>query len=130
MGAGIFVPAKLFASTLDDFSRAFDELFDDMLERWRMAHGAGAPRHAIVRDYGDRYEVLIALGGVDPDKLDIRVGERTLTVRVPDDVSALCEGSFAFSEPLQHHAVTAKATGGTLAIVLPKLARSRRVRVE
>jgi len=124
------VPPKLFTSTLDDFSRAFDELFDDMLQRWRMAQGAGAPTHAIVRDYRDRYEVLIALGGVDPDKLDIRVGERTLTVRVPDDVSALCEGSFAFSEPLQHNAVTAKATGGTLTIVLPKLARSRRVRVE
>ena len=74
--------------------------------------------------------MLIALGGVDPDKLDIQVSGRTLTVRVPGDMSALCEGSFAFAEPLQHEAVTAKATGGTLAIVLPKLARSRRVRVE
>ncbi|MFI5352259.1 MAG: Hsp20/alpha crystallin family protein [Candidatus Binatales bacterium] len=124
------MPAKPFASTLVDFTRAFDELFDDMLDRWRMAQGAGEPRHAIVRDYGDRYEVLIALGGVDPDKLDIQISGRTLTVRVPGDMAALCEGSFAFAEPLQHEAVTAKATGGTLAIVLPKLARSRRVRVE
>ncbi len=124
------VPAKPFVSTLDDFSRAFDELFDDMLQRWRMAQAVGESEHAIVRDYADRYEVLIALGGVDPDKLDIQVGDRALAVRVPGDASALCEGSFTFAEPIQCEAVTAKVTEGRLAIVLPKLARSRRVRVE
>jgi len=124
------VPTKPFSFTLDDFSRTFDELFDGMLQRWRMAHAAGESEHAIVRDHGDHYEVLIALGGVDPDQVDIQVSERSLTVRVPADASALCEGSFAFSEPLRREAVTARVADGMLEITLPKLARSRRVRVE
>ena len=123
--------AKFFAIKLNDFQRAFDELFDDLLiGRWRDPSGAiGESENTIVRDYGDRYEVRIALGDADLASVDVEIGERRLTVRIPSEMSGVREGSFSFSEPVQRDAVTAKASGGTLAIVLPKMPRTRRVRV-
>ncbi len=121
--------AKFLAIRLDDFQRVFDQLFDDLLiERWRLAETAGASEHAIVRDYGDRYEVRIALGGADPADVQIEVGEQRLTVRVPE-AAGVQGGVFSFSAPVDRDAVTAKAFEGTLTIVLPKKPRLRRVRL-
>ncbi len=67
--------SETMASAFDDFEsrirRVLRQHVGSLADGWAPASSA----HAIVRDYGDRYEiVLIALGGVDPDKLDIRVG--------------------------------------------------------
>jgi len=114
----------------DDFQRAFDELFDDLLvERWRVVRATGGSENTIVLDHGDRYEVRIALGDADCSKVEVEVSERRLTVRVPSESRGVSEGSFSFSEPVEREAVTAKASGGTLAIVLPKMRRTRRVQV-
>lgn len=121
---------KFFAVTLDNFQRAVDELFDDLLiERWRLSEAAGGSEHAIVRDLGDRYEVRIALGDADPDEVDVAVSERRLTVRIPNQACGVSESSFSFSEPVARDAVSARAVEGTLAIMLPKKGGMRRVRV-
>jgi HSP20 family molecular chaperone IbpA len=124
------MPVKLFAATLDEFGRTFDELFDDLLiQRWRLTPIVTESEHAIVRDYDDHYEVMFAAGGIDPDAVEIEVGERRLTVRIANEASGTRERSFSFAESVEREAVTAKAAGETLLIVLPKIRRARRVRV-
>ncbi len=120
---------RFFATTLDEFQRAFDELFDDLLiQRWRVSGAIGESEHAIVHDHADRYEVLIAIGDANPGDIDIEVSDRRLTVRVPGEPTGVAQ-AFSFSDPVQSDAVSAKAAQGTLAIVLPKTPRTRRVRV-
>jgi HSP20 family molecular chaperone IbpA len=125
------VAARFFAGGPADFERLFDELFDDLLiGRWRQGRVAAESEHAVVHDYPDRYEVLIALGAADPGAVEVEVSERRLTVRIPDGPAGMNEGSFSFSEAVQRDAVRAKAREGVLAIVLPKLRRVRRVPLE
>jgi HSP20 family molecular chaperone IbpA len=127
-GEGEALVARPFAITLEEFGRAVDELFDDLvLGPWRLA-GEAEAEHAIVRDFGDRYEVRIAIGEADPARVEVEVSERRLTVRIPDGVCGVSEGAFSFSEPIDSDAVTAKVSDATLVVVLPKKGVRHRVR--
>jgi HSP20 family molecular chaperone IbpA len=122
---------KFYTITLDDFQRAFDELFDDLLiGPWRLAQAVAQPGNALVHDLGDRYEVHVALGDANPNDVEVEVSERTLKVRVPGESGSFSESSFSFPEPVQHDTVTANASAGDLAITLPKSRTTRRVRVQ
>jgi HSP20 family molecular chaperone IbpA len=111
----------------DDFERAFDSLFDDLLiSRWRGPAPAGHG-DAQVTDLGDRYEVRMARLHAEPDQLEIEATERRLIVRVGVD-----PGRHQRVVNFQHHidaeAVTARLQDAELWIILPKR-RPRKIRV-
>jgi HSP20 family molecular chaperone IbpA len=104
-----------------DFQRAFDEFFDEMLiDRWKCGTPAGGFEHAQVIDHPDRYEVRVAAVGVDPAKIHAEVSGQRLAVRMPDQLGAMHESSFAFSDSIDGEASIAKWSEGTLFITLPK----------
>ena len=76
---------------IEDFERAFDEFFDEMLiSRWRRAAERDEFENAQVLDHPDRYEVRIAVPNVDPERIEIDVAGQRLSVRAP----AGSEGTF------------------------------------
>jgi HSP20 family molecular chaperone IbpA len=104
-----------------DFERAFDEFFDEMLiDRWKGGTAALEFERAQVIDLSDRYEVRVAAVGVDPAKIQAEVAGQRLAVRVPDKLGGMLDSSFAFSDPIDGEASTAKWSAGTLVITLPK----------
>jgi|SRR5208282_5205247 len=104
-----------------DFERAFDEFFDEMLiDRWKCRTSASEFERAQIIDHPDRYEVRVAAAGVDPAKIQAEVSGQRLAVRVPDKAGGTLESSFAFTEPIDGEASTAKWSEGTLVITLPK----------
>ncbi len=104
-----------------DFERAFDEFFDEMLiDRWKGGTAALEFERAQVIDLSDRYEVRVAAVGVDPAKIQAEVAGQRLAVRVPDKLGGTLDSSFAFSDPIDGEASTAKWSEGTLVITLPK----------
>jgi HSP20 family molecular chaperone IbpA len=120
------VATRFIAINLGDLQSEIDQLFDDLLiQRWRLSGPIGESEHAIVHDYGDRYEVRIAMGDADPRDIEVDATENRLTVRVPGEAAGVCEGTFSFSEPIQSDAVRARVVREKLAIVLPKKKRTR-----
>ncbi len=104
-----------------NFERAFDEFFDEMLiDSWKGATSALEFERAQVIDHRDRYEVRVAAVGVDPAKIQAEVSGQRLAVRIPDKLGGTLESSFAFSDPIDGEASTAKWSEGTLVITLPK----------
>jgi len=113
-----------------DFERAFDEFFDELLiERWKCGTPAVEFERAQVIDHRDRYEVRVAAVGVDPAKIHAEVSGQRLVVQVPDPRGGTLESSFAFSDPIDGEASTAKWSKGTLVITLPKK-KGRRIALE
>ena len=113
-----------------DFERAFDEFFDELLiERWKCGTPAVEFERAQVIDHRDRYEVRVAAVGVDPAKIHAEVSGQRLVVQVPDPRGGTLESSFAFSDPIDGEASTAKWSEGTLVITLPKK-KARRIALE
>jgi HSP20 family molecular chaperone IbpA len=119
--------AKPRVSLLDDFERVMDEFFDEMLiGRWRV--GEHFERAEVV-DHGDRYEVRIAAGEIDPAQLDVEVHDRRLSVRLPTRQGNKLENAFRFGDAIESSQVSARWSAGILTITLPKQ-KGRRVELK
>ncbi len=111
-----------------DFARTCDELFDELLGRWRGSMAAEvAPTIAI--DYGSHYEVRIPARVADTRAVEVEVTGSILRVRVPEGVLPPVEHSVSFAHPVDRERTTAHWARGVLTITLPKQ-RGRRVKIE
>ncbi|HVA83351.1 MAG TPA: Hsp20/alpha crystallin family protein [Candidatus Binataceae bacterium] len=116
-------------TTLRNFERACDELFDEWLGRWRGGAALGASAGAIVVDRGEEYEVRVEAAVEDPEVIHVEVSEAGLIVRIPSGAHPAIERRMTFAQPVDRERTTARWAGGMLTIVLPKL-RGRRVKVQ
>jgi HSP20 family molecular chaperone IbpA len=116
-------------TTLRNFERACDELFDEWLGRWRGGAALGASAGAIVVDRGEEYEVRVEAAVEDPEVIHVEVSEAGLIVRIPPGAHPAIERRMTFAQPVDRERTTARWAGGMLTIVLPKL-RGRRVKVQ
>jgi len=113
--------ARSWTSPFEDFDRAFDQLFEELLiDRWRATTRRILGEHAIVMDCGNHYEVQISTAGLDPQQLGIEVDENRLTVYWPTAGSSKSERSFEFADAVDRDAVTVRWSDHVLFIVLPK----------
>lgn len=113
--------ARFWTSPFEDFNRAFDQLFEELLiDRWRATTRRMPGEHAIVMDCGNRYEVQISTAGLDPQQLGIEVDENRLTVHGPTAGGSKSEHSFTFADAVDRDAVTVRWSDQVLFIFLPK----------
>lgn len=126
--------ARLLPISIEAFERALDEAFDELLiGRWRVVAPPIGLEQVMVFDHGDRYEVRIAVAGINPREIEVEVQDRRLTVRTPSPNGEFLDHSFAFDDPVDRGRVTSRYADRTLITVLPKKGpprRSRRVEVE
>ena len=106
---------------IEDFERAFDEFFDELLiDRWKCGTESGPIEGAQVIENPDRYEVRVDALGIDPAKIQVEVSGQRLALRMPENLGGMLERSFSFSDAIDGEASTAKWSDGTLVITLPK----------
>jgi HSP20 family molecular chaperone IbpA len=111
-----------------DFTRAVDELLDDLLiTRWRESRRPTFERPLVI-DRGAHYEVTVATATADARAIEVEVSDSLMVVRFAGPVGPV-EHTFDFAHPVESDAVNAKWNSGLLEIVLPKK-RGRRVTVE
>ena len=121
--------ARFWTSPFEDFERAFDQLFDELLiGPWRTVAQRIPSQHAIVMDRGDRYEVQISTAGLDPQQMGIEVTENSLTVRARTVGGGTSERSFNFPEPVEREFATVHWSDHVLRVVLPKKKEKRSVK--
>jgi HSP20 family molecular chaperone IbpA len=121
------VAQKRGGITLDDFARTFDEFFDELLiDRWQCGEGRDEFERSEVLEHHDRYEVRLAVRGIEPGKIDVEVTGQRLTVRAPGGIRGTMESSFRFAHEIEAAAATAQWLKETLIINLPKR-KSRRI---
>jgi HSP20 family molecular chaperone IbpA len=112
---------------IEDFDRAFDEFFDELLiDRWKCGTESGLFERAEVTDHPDRYEVHVAALGVDPAKIHVEISGQRLALRIPETLGGMVQRSISFSAAIDGEASTAKWSHGTLIITLPKK-KARRI---
>lgn len=112
---------------IEDFERAFDEFFDELLiDRWKCGTESGRFERAQVTDHSDRYEVHVAAMGVDPEKIQVEVSGQRVALRMPENLGGILQRSFSFSEAIDGEASTARWSEGTLIVTLPKK-KARRI---
>jgi len=112
---------------IDDFDRAFDEFFDELLiDRWKCGTESGLHEHAQVIELPDRYEVRVDTLGVDPENIQVEVSGQRLALRMPEKLGGMQQRSYSFSEGIDGETSTAKWSQGTLIITLPKK-KARRI---
>jgi HSP20 family molecular chaperone IbpA len=111
--------ARRDESIFDQFQRSFDEVFDDLLSRWG-CRAAGQFEHADVIDNPDRYEIRLHAAGLDPSTVEVHTQGQRVTVSAPSASGERLETSFSFPQPIDAEAATARWSGDTLTIVLPK----------
>jgi HSP20 family molecular chaperone IbpA len=106
---------------IEDFERAFDEFFDELLiDRWKCGTESGPFEGAQVIDNPDRYEVRVDALGVDPAKIQLEVSGQRVALRMPENLGGMLQRSFSFSDAIDGEASSAKWSEGTLIITLPK----------
>jgi HSP20 family molecular chaperone IbpA len=106
---------------IDEFERAVDEFFDELLiERWKCGTQSGEFERARVIDQGDRYDVRIAALGVDPSKIQVEVSGQRLAVHLPDRFGGMLESAVSFSDSIDGEAAAARWSEGTLVVTVPK----------
>jgi HSP20 family molecular chaperone IbpA len=112
---------------IDDFERAFDEFFDELLiDRWKCGTESGRFERAQVTDHPDRYEVHVAAMGVDPAKIQVEVSGQRVALRMPEKLGGILQRSFSFADAIDGEASTARWSDGTLIVTLPKK-KARRI---
>ncbi|HZO81016.1 MAG TPA: Hsp20/alpha crystallin family protein [Candidatus Binataceae bacterium] len=116
------------AIALRDFERACDELFDELLGRWR-GEFAAAGEPAMVVDCGNHYEVRIAVEVPDPRTLAVEISGSKLVVRVPAGALPPVEHRLTFAHPVDSEHIRARWAHGVLTIRVPK-AQARRIKIE
>jgi HSP20 family molecular chaperone IbpA len=120
--------AKRSGLTVADFERAIDEFFDEMLiSRWRGSAEAERLEHAQITDRGDRYEVRIAMPGIDPNRIEVEVSGQRLSIRLPGPHRIL-ESAYSFTAPIDDDKVGARWSEDTLVVTLPKQ-KPKRIKV-
>jgi HSP20 family molecular chaperone IbpA len=124
--------ARRAGISVEDFERAIDEFFDEMLiSRWRRAPERDEFENAQILDHPDRYEVRVAVPNVDPEQIEIDVAGQRLSVRAPAG-SAGSEGTFesaySFAVPIEAEAVEARWSDRTLIVIVPKQ-KPKRIKV-
>jgi HSP20 family molecular chaperone IbpA len=106
---------------IEDFERAFDEFFDELLiDRWKCGTESGPIEGAQVIENPDSYEVHVYALGIDPAKIQVDVSGQRLALRMPEKFGGMLQRSFSFSDPIDGEATSAKWSKGTLVITLPK----------
>jgi HSP20 family molecular chaperone IbpA len=112
---------------IDDFDRAFNEFFDELLiDRWKCGTDSGPFERAQVIELPDRYEVHVAALGVDPEKIQLEVSGQRVALKMPEKLGGIQQRSFSFTAAIDGEASTAKWSQGTLVITLPKK-KARRI---
>jgi HSP20 family molecular chaperone IbpA len=110
----------------NDFERAFDELFHDLLiARWR--DPADRSSGAEVADRGDHYEVRMTGLRAEAGHLEIEATERRLIVRIGGS-AARRERTVAFRHLIEAEAVSARFEDSILKVTLPKR-RARQIKI-
>ena len=122
--------AKRAGISVEDFERALDEFFDEMLiSRWRRSTiERDEFEKAEVLDHPDRYEVRVAVPSVDPQRIEIDVAGQRLTVRAPAGPEGIFETTYSFAVPIEAEAVVARWTDHTLVVMVPKQ-KPKRIKV-
>jgi HSP20 family molecular chaperone IbpA len=117
------------SSDLEDFERALDEFFDEMLiSRWRRAPERDEVEKAQILDHPDRYEVRVVVPNVDPERIEIDVAGQRLSVRAPAGPEGTFETAYSFAVPIEAEAVQARWIDQTLVVVVPKQ-KPKRIKV-
>ena len=121
--------AKRAGISVEDFERALDEFFDEMLiSRWRRAPERDEFEKAQILDHPDRYEVRVAVPNVDPQRIEIDVAGQRLSVRAPAGSEGTFESAYSFAVPIEAEAVEARWTDHTLIVIVPKQ-KPKRIKV-
>jgi HSP20 family molecular chaperone IbpA len=121
--------AKRAGIGIEDFERALDEFFDEMLiSRWRRPAERDEFEKAEVLDHLDRYEVRIAVPNVDPERIEIDVAGQRLSVRAPTGADGTFETAYSFAAPIEAEAVQARWANHTLVVIVPKQ-KPKRIKV-
>ena len=122
--------ARRAGISVEDFQRALDEFFDEMLiSRWRRAGEHDEFENANILDHPDRYEVRIAVPNVDPARIEIDVAGQRLSVRAPAGSEGTFESAYSFAMPIEAEAVQARWTDRTLVVIVPKQ-KPKRIKVD
>jgi HSP20 family molecular chaperone IbpA len=105
---------------LGQFQQAIDEFFNELLiDRWRC--GAGERfQHTQVVDRADSYEIHLIAREVDPARIEVESLGQRVTVRASLGPARKIESIFRFAQAIDAEAATARWSGDTLTIVLPK----------
>src|ERR1700676_2464498 len=110
--------AKRAGISVEDFERALDEFFDEMLiSRWRRATERDEFENAQILDHPDRYEVRIAVPNADPERIEIDVAGQRLSVRAPAGAEGTFESTYSFAVPIDAEDVQAQWTDHTLIVI-------------
>ncbi len=111
------------------FERELDEFFDSMLiDRWRGRERSREFEQAAVYEYRDSYEVKIAMPGIDPARIDVRMIGPRLSITAPRGADEI-EFTYMFSTPVDSDAVSASWKADTLTLTAPKRS-PRRIKIE
>ena len=123
--------ARPNAITFQDFERALDEFFDELLiDPWRRSATSDIESDRwVVLDCGDRYEVSIAMPRVDPREVEVEIDGQRLQIRAPAGALRRRDSTYTFSQKIDGAGVTARWVDDTLTVTLPK-EKPRRVKVE
>src|SRR5271168_3812377 len=101
--------AKRAGISVEDFERALDEFFDEMLiSRWRRSSERDEFEKAEILDHPDRYEVRVAVPNVDPKLIEIDVSGQCLSVRAPAGAEGVFETAYSFAVPIEAETVEAR----------------------
>jgi len=105
---------------LDEFERAFDEFFNELLiDRWQCGAGDRFER-PVVLEFPDHYELRMEAPGIDPARIEVESSGQRVTVRAPIGAGGRMESRFKFSEAIDSDAATARWANDTLVVILPK----------
>src|SRR5260370_35166450 len=106
---------------IEDFERAFDEFFDELLiDRWKCGTESWPIDRAQVIENPDRYEVRVDALGIDPAKIQVEVSGQRLSLRLPGNLGGMVGGWFSFAEGLDGEAATGEWSAVPHVITLPK----------
>jgi HSP20 family molecular chaperone IbpA len=105
-----------------------DELFDELVGRWRERPFASATP-AVKVDHGGEYEVRVEALVANPRAIDVEVSASNLVVRIPPGARPGFVHAITFAQRVEPEETRARWSDGVLIITLPKQ-RARRVKVE
>lgn len=111
--------ARFMVSPMEDFERALDQMFDDLLiGRWRPPGGERQPM--LVTESPGAYEIRLASGGLRPEQLEVETTRFSLVVRAHQRGGGWTR-QLNFSHPVDIARVSARWDAGVLTVIAPKL---------